>query len=77
MSSWIDERSPVFFDTDCLACFLWTSSLIVLHRLLPARRSQECARVAMAFDENERGRARPRDCEHEGRRARIPAAPGA
>lgn len=37
MSHWIDCRAPVFFDTDCFACFLWTSSLLTLHRLIPGR----------------------------------------
>jgi len=37
MASWIDADTPVFFDTDCLGCFLWTSNLLVLHRLFAGR----------------------------------------
>lgn len=37
MTSWIDSDAPVFFDTDCLGCFLWTSNLLVLRRLLDGR----------------------------------------
>ena len=37
MISWIDSDAPVFFDTDCLGCFLWTSNLLVLRRLLAGR----------------------------------------
>lgn len=37
MVNWIDSEAPVFFDTDCLGCFLWTSSLLVLRNLLRDR----------------------------------------
>jgi hypothetical protein len=31
MINWTESSAPVFFDTDCLACFVWTGSLMVLH----------------------------------------------
>jgi len=37
MVNQVQSRLPVFFDTDCLACFLWTDNLLVLRDLFGGR----------------------------------------
>lgn len=37
MINQVQSRLPVFFDTDCLVCFLWTDNLLVLRDLFGGR----------------------------------------